>query len=546
MPFLAQKFVPIPNKDILSWMFDKPKFNQDRPVYIDAIDPSRSISARQARVIIRKLAAGFHAAGVIPGDCVCVHSFNNIYYPMLFLGIVAAGAIFAGTNPAYTHFELAHHFKTSRTRFIIAEPDLLLAVVSAAKECDISKNNIWAFDIQNETIPAGFSSWRALLGHGEKDWIRFDDEQVSKGTTAARLFSSGTTGLPKAAALSHYNLIAQHTLVNETYPIPYEPRRLLYLPLFHAAMVPVAHVTPLRSGDLSYILRRFEMAPFLSSIQKYQLTEMIFVPPVAVAVLKYPFLHNYSLKSIKVVVCGAGPLDKEHQKSLQTILGPETSFTQVWGMTETSCVASKFYYPERDDTGSVGRMMPNLDVKLIDDSGNDITAFDIPGELCIRGPTIISGYFNSPHATKDSIDGEGYFKTGDVMYCTTKTGKWYIIDRKKELIKVRGFQVAPAEIEGVLLSHPQILDAAVIGVRKQNEPDVEMPKAYVVRRPGADDAVLTEEIVKSFCRERLAKYKELSGGVSFIDAIPRNATGKALKRILRDLAKDETGNSSRL
>ncbi|OAP55592.1 hypothetical protein AYL99_10565 [Fonsecaea erecta] len=513
MPFLAQKKVPIPNKDILSWMFDKPRFDQEKPVYVDAIDPSKSISANQARVIIRKLAAGFHAAGVTPGDCVCIHSFNNIDYPMLFLGIIAAGAIFAGTNPAYTHFELAHHFKTSRTRFVIAEPELLQAVVAAAKK---------------------------------RDWIRFDDEQVSKRTTAARLFSSGTTGLPKAAALSHYNLIAQHTLVNETQPIPYEPRRLLYLPLFHAAMVPVAHVTPLRSGDLSYILRRFDMEPFLTSIQKYKLTEMVFVPPVAVAVLKYPFLHNYSLKSIKVVVCGAGPLDKEHQNALQTILGSETSFTQVWGMTETSCVASKFYYPERDDTGSVGRMMPNLDVKLIDDNGNDITAFDVPGELCIRGPTIISGYFNSPHATKDSIDGDGYFKTGDVMYCDSKTKKWYIIDRKKELIKVRGFQVAPAEIEGVLLSHPHVLDAAVIGVRKQGEPDVEMPKAYVVRKPGSDGEALTEEKLKSFCRERLAKYKELSGGVSFVDSIPRNATGKALKRILRDMAKAEGGNRGRL
>ena len=128
-------------------------------------------------------------------------------------------------------------------------------------------------------------------------------------------------------------------------------------------MVPAAHIAPLRAGDASYILRRFEMEPFLSSIEKYQLTEMVLVPPVAVAVLKYPRLGKYDLKSIKVVLCGAGPLSKEHQNSLQHILGAETSFTQVWGMTETSCISSKFYYPERDESGSVGRMMPNLDVK---------------------------------------------------------------------------------------------------------------------------------------------------------------------------------------
>lgn len=183
--------------------------------------------------------------------------------------------------------------------------------------------------------------------------------------------------------------------------------------------------------------------------------------------------------------------------------------------------------------------------RLTNDDGKDITAFDVPGEMCIRGPTIISGYFNSPHATKDSVDSEGFFKTGDVMYCDSKTKKWYIIDRKKELIKVRAFQVAPAEIEGVLLAHPAIQDAAVIGIKKVDEPDVEMPKAFVVRKPGT--AGLTEEEVKAYCSERLAKFKQLSGGVEFVDAIPRNATGKALKRILRDMVKvNDAGKSAKL
>lgn len=182
--------------------------------------------------------------------------------------------------------------------------------------------------------------------------------------------------------------------------------------------------------------------------------------------------------------------------------------------------------------------------RIIDDTGKDITAFDVPGELCIRGPTIITGYFNSSHATKDAVDEEGYFKTGDVMYCDSKTGKWYIIDRKKELIKVRAFQVAPAEIEGVLLAHPQIMDAAVIGIPKPDEKDVELPRAYVVKKPGVSN--LTEEVIKSYCGERLAKFKELTGGVVFVDAVPRNATGKPLKRILRDMAKGEAGKETKL
>ena len=166
------------------------------------------------------------------------------------------------------------------------------------------------------------------------------------------------------------------------------------------------------------------------------------------------------------------------------------------------------------------------------------------GELCIRGPTIISGYFNSPHATQDSVDSEGYFKTGDVMYCDAKTKKWYIIDRKKELIKVRAFQVAPAEIEGVLLSHPLISDAAVIGIKRPEDPDTELPKAFVVKKPGS--TALSEEEIKTYCKERLAKYKELTGGVAFIDVVPRNATGKALKRILREMQKAQNGPAAKL
>ena len=141
---------------------------------------------------------------------------------MLFLGIIAAGAVFAGTNPAYTHFELSHHFKTSLTKFVIVEPELLPAVLAATKDSNIKQSHIWILDDQNDAIPTGFESWRTLLTHGERDWIRFDNEEQSRRTTAARLFSSGTTGLPKSAAISHYNLVAQHILVHEVHPVPYE------------------------------------------------------------------------------------------------------------------------------------------------------------------------------------------------------------------------------------------------------------------------------------------------------------------------------------
>jgi acyl-CoA synthetase (AMP-forming)/AMP-acid ligase II len=194
-------------------------------------------------------------------------------------------------------------------------------------------------------------------------------------------------------------------------------------------------------------------------------------------------------------------------------------------MTETSCIATMFPYPEKDFTGGVGRLIPNLTAKLVDDDGNDISAYDVHGELCVKGPTVIPGYFENPEANKSSFDDEGFFHTGDIAYCDGKTKIWYIVDRKKELIKVRGFQVAPPELEGVLLSHPDIVDAAVIGV-ESGEKDSESPRAYVVRRPGSDVSKLDEAAVKAYLKPKLASYKKLDGGVRFVESIPKNASGK--------------------
>lgn len=283
---------------------------------------------------------------------------------MLFLGIVAAGGIYAGTNPAYTRFELAHHFKTSQAKFLIVAPELLQGpILSAARDCQIPQFRQWVFNHGDENVPVGFASWASLLEHGERDWVRFDDEETSRTTTAARLYSSGTTGLPKAAAISHYNLVSQETIVNEDAPVPYEIRRLIYLPMFHAAMVPSAHIAPLRSGVASFVLKRFDLEQFLWTIHNHKITDLIFVPPVAVATIKSPLTKKYSLFSIKAALCGAGSLDKDNQSVLQKLLAPESTFTQGWAMTETACSGSKFNYPEDDHTGSIGRMLPNLDVK---------------------------------------------------------------------------------------------------------------------------------------------------------------------------------------
>lgn len=286
-------------------------------------------------------------------------------------------------------------------------------------------------------------------------------------------------------------------------------------------------------------MRRFDLNEFLEAAERYNVTDMVMVPPIAVGILMSPHARARPfLKKLKMAGCGAAPLGRDVQGKFHELMDKEAPFTQVWGMTETSCVAMSFRFPEHDDTGSVGRLIPNLEAKLIDIDGNNISAYNTRGELCVRGPTVTPGYFKNPEANASSFDADGWFKTGDIAYCDEATGKWYIVDRRKELIKVRGFQVAPAELEAVLLLHPQIVDAAVIGISFP-ESDNEWPRAYIVKRPTEEGQKLTAEDVQKYMKERLAKYKSLTGGVVFVEGVPKNASGKILKKVLKEISKRE-------
>jgi acyl-CoA synthetase (AMP-forming)/AMP-acid ligase II len=504
-------------------------------------NPARSISLAQARTIIRQLIAGLRAWGVKEGDCVAIHSFNDIYYSMLVLATIGVGGIFTGTNPSYTSHELAHHFRTADVRFVLSEPEILGPVLEAAKVVGIPESSVRIFNsLPEQAVPEGRVSWKEFYNHGEECWVEFDDEVKSRTTAAARLFSSGTTGLPKAVTNTHRNLIAQQELVSQIHPRDYERRHIIATPVFHAAVAPSTHVGALKSGHTVHLMRRFDLALYLQACLKYKITDLTLVPPLAIALLMNDMTYEKPyLRSVRSAACGAAPLDKSVQGRLRKLLGPGTPFTQVWGMTETTCIATSFIYPETDDTGSVGRLIANLEAKLVDDQGKNISAYNTRGELCVRGPTVTPGYFNNPAANAESFDEDGWFHTGDIAYCDATSRKWYIVDRKKELIKVRGFQVAPPELEAVLLSHPLIVDAAVIGIKDKREDGSELVRAYVVRRPGKREG-LAEAEVKEYLGQRLAKYKVLTGGVKFVEAIPKNASGKILKRMLREEAERES------
>lgn len=536
MPWLSDIYIHVPNQDLLSWMFDDPQYDIDKPIYIDAANPSRSISCRQGKLMARQLAAGFRAAGLKKGDCVCMHAFNDIHYSMAFLGIIAAGGVFAGTNPSYTAHEIAHAIRTAKIKFYVTESQFLSNILQACSATGIPKSNVFVFNTNNEPVPSDLRSWTWLFRQGEQDWERFDSKETSETTSAARLFSSGTTGMPKALDMTHYNFIAQHTIVMDYKPRPYPIRRLLCNPMFHVSQVPRAHTSPFRGGHVTFVMRRFEMASWLKAIEEYEITECNMVPMMVVQVLTSGLATPRTFRSIRNAWSGAAPLDKALQARFKKLMRDDAPFNQVWGMSETSCIATMNYYPKYDPSGSVGWFIPMLDAKLIDDAGNDISGWGAKGELCVRGPIIVNGYFENPEANKRDWDDEGYFHTGDIAYAEgPENRRIYIVDRKKELIKVRGFQVAPAELEAVLLEHPEVTDAAVIGVQESKEKS-ELPRAYLVKRQGSK---LSEEEIFDFSSQRLAKYKRLDGGVKFVDEIPKNASGKILKSQLRERARKE-------
>ena len=549
MPLPSSGTYKLSHNDVVSFTFDEPTYDTNRPVLIDPTDPSVYYSHESAQKLVRQLIAGLHAAGLQRGDTVCVHSFNSITYPLLVLAIIGAGGLSVGTNPSYTRHELSHAVKVAKIKFVFAEPEIMENMLTALGDNGVDVGErLFVFDtMRGQEVPSGrgLKSWRTLLENGEQDWIRFDDQDTCKDTVAQLYYTSGTTGLPKCAQTTHQNLVAEHQLFYEAYPRDYPFRIILCMPFFHVGILPQVLVSALKEGREAYVMRRFELESYLRYTKTYELTETFMVPPMVVSIVmsgladerSKTYKPKYSMRSVRNGTVGAAPLDGAMQKRFQALLAPGATFGQVWGMTETTSMAAivpwdvsrKQSAGDMDEAwGTVGRPLACNEMKLVDEQGKDVTESG-RGELCVRGPTIVKGYFENEKATKESWDSEGYFKTGDVLRYDHKTQLLYVLERVKELIKVRGFQVAPAELEGVLLEHRDITDAAVIA--KKGENNAELPKAFVVRRAGSN---LSERDVHAHMKERLARYKQLEGGVQFVEDIPKLPSGKILKRVLRE------------
>ncbi|KAE8448738.1 hypothetical protein EG329_008953 [Mollisiaceae sp. DMI_Dod_QoI] len=497
--------------DIVSWTFQYEQDDLEKPIYIDCNDASRSISTRETRTLVRQLISGLQHQGIKKGDC--------IHYTSLYLGVIGSGACFTGANPGYTARELTHHVKITGAKILLTELKTLPVALEAADGCGISHSSIFILNYQDETVPSPYKSWKTLLSHGEKDWVQIEDAE----TPAAFVSTSGTSGLPKAAVIPHSYLISQGKFQETMLRRNEKISTLIAVPPFHVFTMPVQHALPLRTGTAAYIMPRFEEARFVRALGEYKITQTVVVPPILMALTKH---SSAELASLRKIFVGGSVATNGMQQQLYPNLHHDAKIVQVYGMTEVGW-ATTWTKKVKDETGSVGQAVPGTRLRIVTSDGHIVTKDSTTGEVQINTPTSMQGYLNNTTATSEAFTSDGWIRTGDIGY--VKDGNWYIIDRTKDLIKVRGWQVSPAEIEAALLEHPDIIDAGVIGIPS---PDGcgQAPAAFIKKKDGSK---LDMAGVRTFLATRLARYKNVEK-VEFVDIIPRNPTGKILRRVLRD------------
>lgn len=512
--------VTIPDASVFDLIFgDLTADERDKPALIDGVSGLTLTYGQLADGAIA-LAGALAARGIGTGDVVALHSPNSPAFATAFHGILRSGAAATTLNVMMTAAEIGKQLTASGAVMLLTTASLAPQAAQAASLCGLAADRIIVLD----ELP-GHPSLSDLLNEGRSA----PTSAIDPATHVAVLpYSSGTTGLPKGVRLSHRNLVANVAQCTGLVGVTSGDRVMAVLPFFHIYGMTVLLNLALRQRATLVTMPRFDLSEFLRVVQNQRITYAFIAPPIAIALAKHPLVDEFRHDHLHTVLSGSAPLDEALGQAVAARLGVEV--LQGYGMTELSPVSHVIPRGSGGPLTSAGQTIPNMSTRIVDlDTGDDIDppahGVSARGELWVRGPNVMLGYLNDAVATDATIDGDGWLHTGDIA-TVDADGYVTVVDRLKELIKYKGYQVAPAELEAVLLTSPEIADAAVIGV--PDEDAGELPKAFVVRAIPS----CTEESVMAYVGSLVAPYKRVRA-VEFVDEIPKSGSGKILRNQLK-------------
>ena len=512
----AASDLPLSTTSVTERVFEGLTPRLDDVVLIDGVD-GRKFTAGDVIDHVKRLAGGLREAGHVPQKPVALMAPNSPEYCIIFHAIAWAGGTITTLNPTYTAHEIRHQLRDSGAGLLITVPATLAVAKEALKE--LPEVQICVIGSADDDDSGDCQSLAELYGTAQEQQYPVDLDRHS----VALPYSSGTTGLPKGVCLSHRSLSMNIDQTAKGAEFQAGETAAAFLPFFHIYGMTVLMNMHLACGGVLVTMPRFDLEVFLRICQDHRARRMWIVPPVALALAKHPLVDDYDLSALEQVFSGAAPMGNALSDAVASRF--DCAMLQGYGMTELAPV-SHITPLSTPRSGASGLAVPNTRCRIVSpETGEDLPPGE-EGELWIKGPQVMIGYLNNETATRDTLTSDGWLKTGDVAIIDAD-GYMFIVDRLKELIKYKGFQVAPAELEACLVAHPQIQDAAVIGL--PDEEAGEVPVAFVVC---ADPAPSPEEI-QSYVGTQLSHYKQLHR-VTFVEAIPKSPSGKILRRLLRD------------